>query len=191
MIRNQDSRFSSFQEKRNWQRFSLRENFGDFFWSYTEAVFDGRFVYYGSERTDDGAHCRMLRFDTTKPFKRPSAWDIFDASAIAGRPGSFVAIAADDHFIYYGPFRCGEKANVELFQVALRYDRTKRFDTPGAWVAFDLSRVHPELGGFVGAKLINGSLYFSPYYSGDRSLFVKYDNRQAFDDPKSWSVFVP
>jgi hypothetical protein len=176
---------TNFQQPANWETFNLSE-LGSNIFSYTESLFDGKYVYYGSERNDEGAHCFLLRFNTKQNFKSSCSWEIFDAAQVVGRHGSYVGIAYDGRFIYYAPFRAGVKLEVENFSAALRYDTLLPFREARSWKLFDLSRIHPEASGYVGAKYADGAVYFCPYYSGSKSIFVKLNVVQPFDQIFSW-----
>lgn len=181
-----------FSSSRSWESFDLVAAFGPDFTGYAESLFDGRYVYYGTERNDAGAHSHLLRFDTRKMFNDRLAWETFDASIVAGEKGSFVALAFDKRHVYFAPFLAGRNAEALPFRVCLRYDTSRRFDDLTAWERFDLGLADTDLYGFVGAKVVGNKLYIAPYYTGGdapRSLFLCYHCDQPFDAPESWQMF--
>ena len=77
---------------------------------YDGAAFDGRWVtfipFWDGVSTVDGFHARILRYDTTRPFNEPQAWQAADGAALAPpNPGGFNGGAFDGRFLYMAPWR--------------------------------------------------------------------------------------
>jgi hypothetical protein len=184
--------WSNFHWSRNWETFDIRDVFGAECICYTETVFDGRFIYYGTERTDEGAHCRLLRYDTHLRFRDRAAWEMFDATAVAGEAGSFISFGFDGRYLYLAPYYGGLKTEVRPFRICLRYDTTAPFSDPQSWQRFDLGLLNPGLYAFVGAKVVNGALYVAPYMTCGAAascLFIRYSCCDDFTDRNSWQMF--
>lgn len=184
--------WSDFRSSNNWEIFDIRQAFGEECICYTETFFDGRYLYYGTERNNEGAHCKLLRYDTSSPFGNLSSWEMFDASVVAGERGSFISFGFDGRYLYLMPYYGGLKTVPKPFYICLRYDTKASFSDPLSWQKFDLRLLNTGLYGFVGAKVVNGALYIAPYQTCGKKkscTFLRYKCADDFTDVNSWKTF--
>lgn len=147
---------------------------------YYGGVFDGRYVYFTPRFDGTEMHSRVLRYDTSKPFSHMESWDAFDAGLeISYQGGGF-----DGQYVYFAPGSSSEGGS----GVVLRYNIEEPFAESASWETTDLSRAFPESApaDFDGVAFDGTWIYLVPLTG---SLPVRYDTRQAFDDPDSWQLF--
>ena len=150
--------------------------------SHQAAGFDGRFIYFcpGYRDTDDASISEaalsgaVLRLDTTRDFKDPSSYRVFDASALSEETVCYDGAAFDGRYIYFVPLATG---------VVLRYDTTHDFEDPDSWTWFDGKPL--GMMDSVGAVYDGRFIYFAKYGEGP---MVRFDTEQSFKDSGSWQV---
>lgn len=155
---------------------------------YSDVLFDGQFVYY-CPFDEGGENGVVLRYNTEKPFKDPSAWSIYDAGNTDGlNTKGYFGIVFDGRYIYFVPSSCKDAPYAHCR--VLRYDTQMPFKDPAAWSAYDAGGVGggPNKGYWGGVK--SGEyIYFSPYNRiTDNGRVLRYNISMPFKDPASWSV---
>ena len=168
---------------------------------YFGAVFDGRYVYFCPVRDQQdrtSVHGRVLRYDTQADFKKPAAWQAYDASHTDDlHTAGFYGGAFDGRYIYFNPRDDGRTHHSRL----LRYDTQAGFKDPAAWQAYDIALPHSGQGlAFDGQYL-----YFCPGYTQaphadpanpSASLddqpsgqILRYNTHAPLKDPYSYTLF--
>ncbi len=146
--------------------------------TYDGATFDGKFLYLAPYR---GTPCRLLRYDTTRPFALRTSWQTFDPSALAcGLRGA----TFDGRYVYYaGSYDGGNSGKI------LRYDTNDNFASASAYKVFDLAaNVDPALDSFAGMVFDGRNVYAVPQGTAG-SLVAIYDRTLPFDQAASWKTF--
>jgi hypothetical protein len=101
----------AFDDLGSWEAYDAADTAGLNTKGYDGAAFDGRYVYYipfyEGDAPERGFHCRVLRYDTLKGFKEPSAWTAADGGDHTDppNPGGFNGGAFDGRFVYFAPWR--------------------------------------------------------------------------------------
>jgi len=145
--------------------------------TYDGATFDGKFLYLAPYK---GSPCRLLRYDTTRPFALRASWQAFDAPALAcGLRGA----AFDGRYVYYaGNFDGANSGKI------LRYDTTGMFAASTSYKVYDLADVDPALVSFAGIVFDGRNIYTVPQGTAG-SLIGIYDITKPFDQKTSWKTF--
>ncbi len=153
---------------------------------YGNPIFDGQFVYFVPFYDGTNYHGKVLRYDTTKPFKSASSWEAFDASSTGGLTcKGYIGGGFDGQFVYFSPNYNG----TAYHGVALRYDTTKPFKDSSSWTAFDAGSIGGLVTkGFYGAIIDEDFVYFSPYTTSYPNA-VRYNRNLPFTAASAWSAF--
>jgi len=117
-----------FHSETSWEARDARATSGLDTRGYDGAAFDGRYVYFipfwDGDDGGRGFHARLLRYDTSRDFADPGAWDASDGSALAPpNPGGFNGGAFDGRYLYMAPWRedC-DTGDIASHGQVLRYD---------------------------------------------------------------------
>ncbi|MCK4660521.1 MAG: thrombospondin type 3 repeat-containing protein [Phycisphaerae bacterium] len=99
-------------------------NVGDDSTGYTDALFDGQFVYFVPRENNSERHGQVLRYDTSVAFGDASAWSICDPGAlgVGNDPVGYARGVSDGQFLYFAPCENGVENNGEHHGEVLRYD---------------------------------------------------------------------
>lgn len=161
----------------SWLTFDLLSAFGGNACGFQGAIFDGRSLYLIPFRLST-----LVRYDTAASFVVNTSWTGFDLGTLNEAAHDFTGGVFDGRYLYLVPGNTGATP-----ALALRYDTQTSFDAgTGGWVVFPMSQLSPLANGFAGGAFDGRYVYFVPERHG---LFVRYDTRAPFDDPKSWSTF--
>ncbi|GAG48934.1 unnamed protein product, partial [marine sediment metagenome] len=138
---------------------------------YVEAVFDGwRYIYFVPNRNQAVANAffgEVLRLDTWADFSDPASWDLYDPGDDGGvgtDPDGYAGAVFDGRYVYFVPYHNGSDYHGEV----LRHDTWGDFYDRSSWTTFDPGEhaVGTDPDGYWGAVIVNGYIYFSPYYNG-------------------------
>jgi hypothetical protein len=159
---------------------------------YSDVLFDGQFVYY-CPFDEDGESGVVLRYNTEKPFKDPSAWSIYDAGNTDGlNTKSYFGLVFDGRFLYFVPASCKDEPHAHCR--VLRYDTQSPFKSAESWAAYDAEGTDGMVcRGYRGGVFDGRYVYFVPYMNDDffgfHSVFLRYDIEMPFKDPAAWSAY--
>ena len=153
---------------------------------YYGAAFDGRHVIFAPRDDSLGYHSRVLRYDTTGPFKDADAWSAFDADL----PHSAQGAAFDGQHVYFCPGYesiPGEPLTEGLLSgKVMRMDTSATFKDAATYRVFDTTVLGPDAVCFDGGAFDGRYVYFVPLMHG---VVVRHDTQGAFDDPSTWESF--
>ncbi len=169
-----------FDDPSAWEGYDAGATEGLVTRGYYGAVFDGRYAYFApGYHQETGADGRVLRYDTSDPFRDEASWAVYDAGATGGlNCANYDGALYDGRHVYFAPLSGG---------AVLRHDPRRPFDDPAAWEAFDPDRLPGSpFGMCVGAVFDGRWIYFTPYA---HSTVVRYDSESHFGDPASWQAF--
>lgn len=133
-------------------------------------------------------HGYLLRFDTTKAFDNPNAWDWYDLIEYVHRSAwGFQSNAVIFPWFFLIPFGVGNS-------VTLRYDASRPFTEHDSFEAFDLATLNTEAKGFTGGVVLGDDLVLIPWRDCSRpplqestSVAALYDTRMPLSNPDAWS----
>ncbi len=155
---------------------------------YFGACFDGRYVYFCPELTEQLAtHAVVLRFDTHGDFKDPRSYSAYNANPTAGiECHGYYGGAFDGRYIYFIPRQLDRR---EYHTHLLRLDTRGEFKDPKSWDAYNIG---PDQSG-QGCAFDGRYLYLCPGYHGnpngnqlDCGNFIRYDTTRPFKDAASY-----
>ncbi|MEO5369522.1 MAG: hypothetical protein H7833_05540 [Magnetococcus sp. DMHC-1] len=155
---------------------------------FVSGVVAGRHLYLAPYQLDWSTyHGRIVRYDTQADFNTTTSWDIFDAARLQEGCQGYHSAVADGRHVYFVPYR----GNKDFHGHLVRFDSHGRFDDPQAWTTFDLTTLHPQCRGFIGAVRTDRHLCFVPYYDGtDRhGQVARYEIGSRLDARTGWQVF--
>jgi len=125
---------------------------------------------------------RMLRFDTTKTFTAPDAWEIFMTTSIPGGANGppqplvgFSTTTFDGRYVYFAP---------RAYATVLRYDTMAPFSSASSWSWFKVTKFGSA---FQAATFDGRFVYFVP--GTGTTTVVRYDSLADFTNDASWSTF--
>jgi len=86
---------------------------------YVGAELAGKYIYFVPYSGDGNIyHARMLRYDTSAPFKTASSWSAYDAGSTDGMTTKgYKFSACDGQYVYFTPYH----NNINFSGIALRY----------------------------------------------------------------------
>jgi hypothetical protein len=93
-----------FQISSNWHVFDVGVAVHTRARGYTDAAFDGRYIYFSPYRDNYGAHGIVLRYDTQASFFSASSWSVFDATTVNTYAQGYVGALYHDHYVYFAPY---------------------------------------------------------------------------------------
>jgi len=133
---------------------------------YSDAVFDGRYVYFAPFDNGGARHGEVLRYDTTGDFAAAGSWATFDAGdhGVGSDPDGYIGAVFDGRYVLFVPHSNGTENHGEV----LRYDTTAAFDQATSWAAFDAGAngIGTDPDGYNGAAFDGHYVYFSPNDNG-------------------------
>jgi hypothetical protein len=149
-------------------------------------AFDGRYVYFAPQATNDGADGLVVSFDSQRPPEDARAWAAFDLTTVDARARGFCGAAFDGRYLYLVPLSDVSAPH----GVVARCDTHVGFGSPQAWSTFDVAALNADAGGFTSSVFDGRYLYLVPGLTAPASaLLTRYDTRGPFDAPSSWSAF--
>ena len=163
---------------------------------YTDAAFDGRYLYFSPHARDGIYHGEVLRFDTQAGFSDVSSWAAFDAgvNGVGTNPVGYVGAVFDGRYVYFAP----DHDEVGRHGEVLRYDTIGPFDDPVSWSTYDYGDecvtaetcVDPD--GYRGAVFDGQYVYFVPYHNGTQfhAEVLRFNTTGGFSDAASWEAYV-
>ncbi|MGI9288701.1 MAG: DUF4347 domain-containing protein, partial [Pseudomonadales bacterium] len=157
-----------------WSTFDAQANIAPDVAGYSEAVFDGRYVYFVPYHNGSSFHGEVMRYDTHLATDDTAAWSTFDpgfANADGFSGGEF-----DGRYVYFSPYANGE---------VLRFDTQGSFTDIAAWDTFDPGTG----GGYEGITFDGTYLYFAPWSDGNGSVVLRYDTTADFNTAGSWDTY--
>jgi len=157
---------------------------------YSDAFFDGHYVYFSPTWNGSAFHSEVLRLDTVcaapDPFLEVTCWNVYDA---ATHPDtlrtSYREIASDGEYLYFAPATHGE-----VLRYRLACGEVDPFHEPSCWAACD-----PDVGtnqeGYGGAFYDGRFVYFAPtgWGPGFHGEVLRFDTEGTFCDSQSWDTF--
>ncbi len=149
---------------------------------YSEASYDGRYVYLVPFNNGSNYHGEVLRYDTGLSPNTPAAWTTFDpgVAGVGADPNGYSGSAFGGRYVYFAPWRRGASYHGEV----LRYDTQGRFHAADAWDTFDpgAAGLGTDPDGYEGIAFDGRYLYFAPYNNGSQlhSEILRYDTQAAF-----------
>lgn len=142
------------------------------------AAFDGRYLYvcpgFTGDPKKENEYCsRVIRFDTSAPFKDRASYATADLKNVLGvEVGCYDGGSFDGRFVYFVPL---------YNRIATRYDTHAAFEDPAGWQKFDTTPLGTR--NFVGAVFDGRHLYYCAY-AGDN--IVRFDTSRDFVDGTGW-----
>ncbi|MCB0872454.1 MAG: putative Ig domain-containing protein, partial [Thermoleophilia bacterium] len=179
----------SFTSAASWDAFDPGDNgVGTDPDGYSNAAFDGRFVYFAPLHNGTAAHAEVLRYDTTGAFGVPGSWTTFDPSANVGvNARGFGDVLLAGRYLIFAPLGADGVPTSE----ALRYDTEAPFAAGASWEAMDITSVAAGASGYAALAWDGRYAYFAPFANGAGSsgLVARYDSAGSWTDTASWAVF--
>ena len=150
-------RRGGFTSAASWESYDAGHNRG-----YCEGVFDGTYVYFLPQaRPETNNPGEILRFDPSRSFDDPQAWESQDSGCGEGYAG---AVFDGQRFIYMAGFIDG----AEPYGEHLRFDTWGDFHAPASWSCFDPGdhSVGVDPDGYRGVYMDNRYVYYVPFDNG-------------------------
>jgi len=160
---------------------------------YTDAVFDGRYVYFAPFANGTRYHGEVLRFDTTGDFDAASSWATYEAQmhGVGTNATGYHGAVFDGRYVYFVPSDNSTGSHGEV----LRYDTDSDFAVVSSWSAFDAGAhgVGADPDGFTHGVFDGRHVYFVPLWNGSgwHGEFLRYDTTGGFTQVTSWATFDP
>ncbi|MBP6702049.1 MAG: hypothetical protein KA385_00975 [Vicinamibacteria bacterium] len=163
---------ADFRAKASWESFDL-ETVDRSLVGYDGMASDGRYVYYAPYYPRTGLekglrHGRVARFDTTRSFRDPAAWQAFDAERVFGPAATgYIGAGFDGAHIYFAPVgnHVGYHGNV------LRFDTRRPFAEDASWALMNVAEHDDRRVYYDGAVACDGrSMYFVACGAGRKML---------------------
>lgn len=169
-------------DARYWSWMDLTALLGESGALYSNAAFDGRYVYWAAGVSADGGSRApsLVRFDTQGPFSDLASWSAWQPNAIL----LSAPLAFDGRYVYIGPY--GSSSTF----------RQARFDTLGAFgdassLSYSTTNPgRPDGGGGAVAELPTAA-FDGRYVHFTYPTAVRYDTTGGFQDRAAWDGFVP
>ena len=144
--------------------------------SYTDASYDGRYIYYVPRESDT-----FLRFDTQGTFTVTDDWDRMNLSTAQGGASlnnPYSGAVFDGRYINYAP------QNSDTF---LRFDTLGVFTTASDWEQMNMSTAQggAELDNSYFESLFDGRYVY--YVPRNSDTFVRFDTTGTFTSSGDWS----
>jgi len=160
---------------------------------YTEALFDGRYLYFVPFNNGTETHGEVLRYDTTEDFITPSSWETYDPGVhdVGVHPDGYGGGVFDGPYLYFAPLQDSTGMHGEV----MRYDTSAAFDDVSAWTAYDPGDhdigINPD--GYTDAVFDGRYVYFVPFENATEAHceVLRYDTAGVFDEAPSWVVYDP
>jgi hypothetical protein len=143
----------------SWTTYDVHAGVSTNLFGLEGAVFDGRYLYFGSSPSPTSTTLVVARFDTQGVFASSSSWTTFVLSGVSGVGGThvFEARQFDGRYVYFAPL---------VGSVLARFDTQGMFGDGASWTAFDVAGVRANAGGFGSATLDGRYLYLVPATNG-------------------------
>lgn len=129
---------------------------------YSEALLDGRYVYFVPMFNGTIHHGEVLRYDRQGDFGQLTSWTVFnpDLNGVGDNPTGYNGGVFDGRYLYFVPMYNDTTWHSEV----LRYDTTGSFIDTSAWATFDAgyAGVADSRGGYDGAVFDGRYVYFAP-----------------------------
>lgn len=172
---------------------------------WCNAVYDGRYIYYGPINDNHGGaavcHGNFVRYDTTLPFDEAASWTTYNPATALGVATlkGFQGLVFDGNHIYAVPFWSSPSA-LGLSGRILRYDVTGSFTSAGSWEHFDLTTLNSNAKAYDGAVFDGRYLYMAgwgaPAFATSLSVAARFDTRgpvggaaNSLSNPNNWTFF--
>jgi hypothetical protein len=121
---------------------------------------DGEYLYLGPYHEPEERHGQAVRYKLSAPFSDMSSWEFFDTEQLDTESRGYFGAIAHGDYIYYLP-HC--KLEGVYHGMIARFERIKVFSDPSAWSFCDTAEYHPLSKGYLGAVIVDGNMYLSPY----------------------------
>jgi hypothetical protein len=135
----------------------------------------------------------FVKFDTRLDFTNNESWSVYNAHVVDGLIlEGYHGGCETPRYSFYAPYGNGTGDGDACYEgELLRRDKTKAFNEPSAWEAFDLegpNNERPLWGGFWGCTYDGGNhIYLTPHMDeGLSSEVVSYDITKPFKDISSY-----
>ncbi|MFZ5468573.1 MAG: hypothetical protein ACOZIN_03965 [Myxococcota bacterium] len=162
----------------------------------TEANGHAYYLPYGTPLSGAPWHARhgiLLRYETSKAFTDPAAWQWYDLTQIHAGAVGFQSIAAKPPWLYLIPYIDGQNGA----NVLVRYNLDQPFTESASYESVVLTSLHPGAIGYTGAIVAGDNLVLVPWRDmGETvqseqsvSLAAVFDTRAALTDASAWSFF--
>jgi len=163
-------------------------------WGYAGALFDGRYVYFVPNCSDDTTHhAEVRRYDTTGDFTDAASWAAYDPGdhGVGYDPDGYVGAAFDGRYVYFAPNWREYAYHGEV----LRYDTTGDLDAAISWATFDPgdNGLGTRLDGYLDAVFDGRFVYFVPCRNNANyhNNVLRFDPVGEFTDIAAWTTFNP
>jgi len=152
---------------------------------YVDAIFDGRYIYFGPNYNGPGFHGEVLRYDTRGDFETLSSWSAYDPNDdhVGNNPIGYQGVVFDGRYVYFVP---NQRSTSERHCEVLRYDTSGDFDEAFYWTTYDPGDhgVGTDPDGYKGAVFDGRYIYFGPYHNGSHhhGEVLRYDTFPYYAD---------
>ena len=160
---------------------------------YTDAIFDGRYLYFVPFHNGSFIHGEVLRYDTQGVFAGTAAWATYypKAHGVGTDAEGYTGGVFDGRYVYFVPDHNGSEYHGEV----LRYDTTANFVTAASWTTFDpgANGVGTDPDGYAGAVFDDRYIYFVPFHNGteNHGEVLRYDTQGTFTSAAAWTAYDP
>ena len=191
-----------FFDEKNWLAYDTRNTSGlTDVEGFAGGCFDGRHVYFGAwayspDNKTRPFSGRLLRWDSGRGPTDSDGWEAFDASQVGGyqSSGGYGVVCLKDQ-VLWTPGEEGESPVGRTHGLILAYNKRLPFDKASSYTVVDLSDLHEDAVGFIGACYGNGYAYFPSFYgncardSGScRTVRYHHTGTNTITDLQAWEV---
>lgn len=183
--------FGDFHGRSYWDAVDLQQLVHPEAKGFVSGSFDGRFIYLAPYQSDwTTHHGHVLRYDTQASFSSADSWSHFDAPQLHPQARGFHSSVSTPNHTLFIPYVL-ENRLYHGHLIRLQHNHPAGFESVDSWEHFDLSSIHPDAKGYVGACQDGCYIYFAPYYNGKErhGLVLQYEYDKELSDPSSWKFF--
>jgi hypothetical protein len=143
-----------------------------------ECVYDGKYVYFGNNRTGTTA-----RYDTTQPISMSTSWVFFQVNQIDPNLYGYNGMIYTGRYVVYVP-----SYSSAYSAAAVAYDTQNKFGEVGSWTPYYLTSTDggASAAGYAGGQFDGRYVYLAPTQTG---LVMRWDSTMSFSDPAAWEAF--
>jgi hypothetical protein len=151
---------------------------------FTNAAFDGRYIYLVTGIFEDSGHATVSRYDTKAAFADASSYATFDVATLnAEANGGLFGAAFDGRYVY---FVCSAACDRTL---VARYDTRDAFTAATAWTTIPIPTDHAN---DIRDIVFDGRyVYFVPARRGNAASgdVDRYDTQGELTSATAWATF--
>ncbi|MBS0625614.1 MAG: hypothetical protein JSS32_06155 [Verrucomicrobia bacterium] len=168
----------------SFSAFDMQANVNSNSVGFSNAVYDGHYVYYIPNRTGATLSGQITRYDTTLPFSTGTSYTVFDTGTLNSASKSFFSGVFDGKYLYLMSYFDGTSCTGQI----TRYDTTLTFTNSSSYVIFNTASVDPASVGFIGAAFDGRYVYFIPNITSPSTLSGQITRIDAYPGPQANAI---